>query len=160
MKKHYDICVAGFWYGFNYGSLLNGYAEYKLLKNMGKEVLMLHKPIAPGAPIIDREITEGHNVSFVNKYYDAEDISPRYTYYELKSLNEICDCFCAGSDQIWNYELSFHENLYMPFVEDDKKLISFSTSFGHKKDKTPIECRERIKSYLERYSCNFSKREI
>ena len=50
MKKHYDICVAGFWYGFNYGSLLNGYAEYKLLKNMGKEVLMLHKPIAPGAP--------------------------------------------------------------------------------------------------------------
>ena len=152
MKKHYDICVAGFWYGFNYGSLLNGYAEYKLLKNMGKEVLMLHKPIAPGAPIIDREITEGHNVSFVNKYYDAEDISPRYTYYELKSLNEICDCFCAGSDQIWNYELSFHENLYMPFVEDDKKLISFSTSFGHKKDKTPIECRERIKSYLERYS--------
>lgn len=152
MKKHYDICVAGFWYGFNYGSLLNGYAEYKLLKNMGKEVLMLHKPIAPGAPIIDREITEGHNVSFVNKYYDAEDISPRYTYDELKSLNEICDCFCAGSDQIWNYELSFHENLYMPFVEDDKKLISFSTSFGHKKDKTPIECRERIKSYLERYS--------
>lgn len=152
MKKHYDICVAGFWYGFNYGSLLNGYAEYKLLKNMGKEVLMLHKPIAPGAPIIDREITEGHNVSFVNKYYDAEDISPRYTYDELKSLNEICDCFCAGSDQIWNYELSFHENLYMPFVEDDKKLISFSTSFGHKRDKTPIECRERIKSYLERYS--------
>ncbi len=152
MKKHYDICVAGFWYGANYGSLLNGYAEYKLLKGMGKEVLMLQKPIAPGAPVVDKEITEGHNVSFVNKYYDIEDISNRYTYDELKSLNEICDCFCAGSDQIWNYNLSFHENLYMPFVEDDKKLISFSTSFGHKKDKTPIECRERIKSYLERYS--------
>lgn len=152
MKEHYDICIAGFWYGFNYGSLLNGYAEYKLLKDMGKEVLMLHKPLAPNAPAIDKEITEGHNVSFMEKYYDPEDISPRYTYDELKSLNKICDCFCAGSDQIWNYELSFHENLYMPFVDEDKKLISFSTSFGHKNDKTPIECRERIKSYLERYS--------
>ena len=80
MKKHYDICVAGFWYGFNYGSLLNGYAEYKLLKNMGKEVLMLHKPIAPGAPIIDREITEGHKLV---KCYDNG------LYYSLKCMRQI-----------------------------------------------------------------------
>lgn len=152
MKEHYDVCIAGFWYGANYGSLLNGYAEYRLLKDMGKEVLMLQKPKAPNAPEVDKEITEGHNVLFREKYYDSEDISDQYTYEELKGLNDICDCFCAGSDQIWNHDLSFHENLYMPFVNDDKKLISFSTSFGHKNDKTPIECRERVKGYLERYS--------
>lgn len=152
MKNHYDICVAGFWYGSNYGSLLNGYAEYRLLKEMGKEVLMLQKPISPDAPVIDKEITEGHNVRFVKKYYDPEDISIQYRYNELKELNAICDCFCAGSDQIWNYNLSFHENLYMPFVSDDKKLISFATSFGHKVDKTPRDSMPTVRKYLERYS--------
>ena len=73
MKEHYDICIAGFWYGFNYGSLLNGYAEYKLLKDMWKEVLMLHKPLAPNAPAIDKEITEGHNVSFYEKLFTGND---------------------------------------------------------------------------------------
>lgn len=149
MKKHYDICIAGFWYGWNYGSLLNGYAEYRILKDIGKEVLMLQKP---GAKKGDLEITEGHNVRFVSKYYDEEDISPALPYHRLSELNEICDCFCAGSDQIWNYDLSFHENLYLPFVNDDKKIISFATSFGSKKDNTPKEARFRIKRYLERYS--------
>jgi 2-succinyl-5-enolpyruvyl-6-hydroxy-3-cyclohexene-1-carboxylate synthase len=149
MKKHYDICVAGFWYGSNYGSLLNGYAEYRLLKSFGNEVLMLQKP---GASSDDTEISQGHNVLFVQKYYDAEDISPVLPYDKLSTLNDICDCFCAGSDQIWNYTLSFHENLYLPFAGDDKKLISFATSFGHKKDKVLDASKPRIRKYLQRYS--------
>ena len=148
MKKHYDICVAGFWYGSNYGSLLNGYAEYRILKDMGKEVLMLQKPGTDGG---DLEIIEGYNTRFVNRYYDQEDISPILSYSRLGELNEICDCFCAGSDQIWNYNLSFHENMYLPFVHDDRKLISFATSFGHKKDKVPDKARSTVKKYLQRY---------
>lgn len=149
MKKHYDVCVAGFWYGSNYGSLLNGYAEYRILKNFGKEVLMLQKP---GGDQNDAEIAEGHNTRFVNRYYDKDDISPSLSYDRLGELNNICDCFCAGSDQIWNYNLSFHENLYLPFVHDDKKLISFATSFGHKKDKVPDDAKPVIRKYLQRYS--------
>lgn len=149
MKKHYDICIAGFWYGSNYGSLLNGYAMYRVLKDYGKEVLMLQKP---GATENDEEIKTGHNVEFVKKYYDPEDISPVLPYTRLEELNDICDCFCAGSDQIWNYNLSFHENLYLPFVKPEKKLISFSTSFGHKRDKTPDEAKPRIKEYFQRYN--------
>ena len=149
MKKHYDVCIAGFWYGANYGSLLNGYAMYRVLKDYGKEVLMLHKP---GAAATDPEVISGHNARFIQKYYDPEDISPLLPYNRLHELNEICDCFCAGSDQIWNYNLSFHENLYLPFVRDDRKLISFSTSFGHKQDRVPLQAKERIKKQFERYS--------
>lgn len=149
MKKHYDVCIAGFWYGANYGSLLNGYAMYRVLKDYGKEVLMLHKP---GAAATDPEVISGHNARFIHKYYDPEDISPLLPYNRLHELNEICDCFCAGSDQIWNYNLSFHENMYLPFVRDDRKLISFSTSFGHKQDRVPVQARERIKKQFERYS--------
>ena len=150
MKKHYDICVVGFWCGSNYGSLLNGYAVYCLLKKeFGKEVLMLQKP---GLKANDTEIEEDHNIKFINKYYDSEDISPIMSYSQLLKLNEICDCFCSGSDQIWNYTLLFNENFYLPFVSDEKKLISFATSFGHKYDKTPDEVKPRIKEYLQRYS--------
>lgn len=149
MKKHYDVCIAGFWYGANYGSLLNGYAMYRVLKDYGKEVLMLHKP---GAAATDPEVISGHNARFIHKYYDPEDISPLLPYNRLHELNEICDCFCAGSDQIWNYNLSFHENMYLPFVRDDRKLISFSTSFGHKQDRVPLQAKERIKKQFERYS--------
>lgn len=149
MKKHYDVCIAGFWYGANYGSLLNGFAMYTMLKNFGKEVLMLHKP---GAKATDPEVMSGHNVNFIHKYYDPENISPLLAYNQLRELNEICDCFCAGSDQIWNYELSFHENMYLPFVSDEKKLISFSTSFGHKEDKVPRDARGRIQKLFHRYS--------
>ena len=149
MKKHYDVCIAGFWYGSNYGSLLNGYAMYRVLKDYGKEVLMLHKP---GAAATDPEVISGHNARFIHKYYDPEDISPLLPYNRLHELNEICDCFCAGSDQIWNYNLSFHENMYLPFVRDDRKLISFSTSFGHKQDRVPLQAKERIKKQFERYS--------
>lgn len=149
MKKYYDICVAGFWYGANYGSLLNGYAEYRLLKGFGKEVLMLQKP---NARPDDPEITTGHNTAFIKKHYDAEDISPALPYAELSKLNDICDCFCAGSDQIWNYTISFHENMYLPFAGDDKKLISFATSLGHKVDKTPDSAKPNVRKHLQRYS--------
>ena len=148
LKKHYDICVAGVWYGANYGSLLNGYAIYRILKDMGKDVLMLQKP---GASNTDPEITSGHNTRFVKRYYNSNDISPLLSYADLKELNKFCDCFCAGSDQIWNYNLSFSENLYLPFVDNGKKLISFSTSFGHKKDFTPDSAKSRIKSYFRRF---------
>lgn len=149
MKEHYDICVTGFWYAYNYGSILNGYSTYSLFKEMGKEVLMLQKPNAPES---DSEITTGFNTHFVKKYYDSEDISPVLAYDSLDKLNDICDCFCAGSDQIWNYNLSFREKMYLPFAKKDKRLISFSTSFGHKIDKTPDSAKPRVRSYLERYS--------
>lgn len=149
MKSHYDVAIAGFWYGANYGSLLNGYAMYKTIKSFGKSVLMIQKPNASDT---DVELIQGHNVDFIKKYYDPEDISPSLPYERLGELNNICDCFCAGSDQIWNYTLSFAENMYLPFVHDEKKIISFATSFGHKIDKTPDNVKPRIRKYLSRYN--------
>lgn len=149
MKKHYDVAIMGFWYGANYGSLLNGYAMYYTIKSFGKEVLMIQKP---GAAENDFEITQGHNTDFVKKYYDPEDISPALPYSRLGELNDICDCFCAGSDQIWNYPISFSGMMFMPFATDDKKLISFSTSFGNGKPRVSAEENEKVNKFLHRYS--------
>ncbi|GHU94247.1 hypothetical protein FACS1894208_04990 [Clostridia bacterium] len=149
MKNHYDVGLVGFWYGSNYGSLLNGYAMNRVLSELGKSVLMIQKPNSNNE---DEELKDGHNVDFAKKYYDSEDISPSLPYERLGELNALCDVFCAGSDQIWNYNLSFHENLFLPWVNDDKKIISFATSFGHKRDKTPFEAMPNVRKYLQRYS--------
>ncbi|MCM1144083.1 MAG: 2-succinyl-5-enolpyruvyl-6-hydroxy-3-cyclohexene-1-carboxylic-acid synthase [Blautia sp.] len=149
MKKHYDVAIAGFWYGANYGSLLNGYAMYYIIKSLGKDVLMINKPNASESDI---EITEGHNVDFIKKYYDSDDISPVLSYSQLEELNEICDCFCAGSDQIWNYPVSFGGIMYLPFVNVSKKLISFATSFGNRENSLPNKVATDVKEYLSRYN--------
>ena len=148
MKDHYDIGVVGFWYGANYGSLLNGYAMYKTIQSFGKSVLMIHKM---GYPEGDPELIGGHNIDFINNYYSKDDISPNYSYDKLHELNKYCDVFCAGSDQIWNYPISFGENMYLPFVDKTKKIISFASSFGNLTGNIPDEAVSRLSSYFQRF---------
>ena len=126
MKKHYDVAIAGVWYGVNYGSLLNGYAMYRIIKSFGKDVLMISKP---GATESDIEITKGHNVEFIKKYYESDDVSPALPYSRLGELNDICDCFCAGSDQIWNYSISFHGKRVSVNIYSDMMLFLSGSSF-------------------------------
>lgn len=149
MKQHYDICLTGVWYGFNYGSLLNGYSAYRIFKDMGKSVLMLMKP---GAPENDGELREEHhNMRFLRKYYHPDEISPALPFDRLHELNQYCDCFCSGSDQIWNYSISFQGNQYLPFVSDEKRKISFATSFGHRRNVIPENMKNSVGTWLSRY---------
>lgn len=149
-KGYYDFCVLGFWYGKNYGSLLNGYVLYYLLRKVfNKKVLMVG---LLGRDSFNELSINGHNINFINNYYDKEDIRIQIDYSELYELNKICDSFCIGSDQCWNYKISFYENTYLPFVDREKRIISFATSLGHKNDLIPINAKSRIKSYLEKYT--------
>ena len=147
--KHYDVCVLGFWYATNYGSLLNGYAIYRILKKMGKSVLMLQKP---NSSCCDPELYCGHNIRFIEQFYSKDSISNFYDSSNLDELNNLCDCFCAGSDQIWNYPLSFGEIMYLPFVSNDKKRISIATSFGEIKQNFPNDSVSRLAKYFSNFS--------
>jgi len=148
MKKHYDFGVIGFWFASNYGSLLNGYATYKILKSFGCSPLMINKP---NASLDDWELINTHNVKFVQKFYSKDEISPSYSYDKMKELNQLCGGFCAASDQIWNYALSFNMTTFLNFADDDKKKISFASSFGHADDYTPQVKKEEIRKLLSRF---------
>lgn len=126
MKKHYDIGVVGCWYWGNYGSLLNGYATYQLLKSMGKSVLNIVSPYNGFEP---------HTKKFFEIAYKDDDISPVLPFERLNEYNAICDMFLTGSDQIWNYSPNKDNRRYdkyfrLDFVNDDKRKVSFATSFG------------------------------
>ncbi len=151
MNNHYDTALLGIWWGSNYGSCLNGYAVYKTLKSLGKSVLLVNKH---NASQNDWELADTHNGRFMRKFYPPEDVSPVIPFKRLHELNDVVDTFITGSDQIWNYNInrSFDMVFLQNFVANDKRKISFATSFGHDFDKTPRKILPESIKLMNRYN--------
>lgn len=151
MNNHYDAALIGIWWGSNYGSCLNGYAVYHVLKRLGLSVLLVNKH---NASENDWELADTHNGRFMRKFYPPEDVSPVIPFNRLHELNDIVDTFITGSDQIWNYNInrSFDMAFLQNFVDGSKRQISFATSFGHDFDKTPPEILPQNIKLMNRYN--------
>jgi len=146
MKKKYDIGIIGVWFGGNYGSGFTYYALRKTLIEMGYSVLMIcdssrwHK------------LTSNRGVELaINEGYD---VNADYQIKEFKKLNELCNKFVVGSDQLWNYGIAkgFGKSFYLDFANDDKTKVAYATSFGHSKDFTPEKERPIFSRLMERFS--------
>lgn len=127
MNNKYDVAIFGVWWGSNYGSLMTYYSLYRLVESFGLRAIMIDRPNYPS----NHRIFHTHARRFCNKYYKA--ISPVYKFEELTKLNEQCDTFLIGSDQVWNYGISKHYKggFFLNFADDNKKKISYAASFGH-----------------------------
>ena len=138
MKK-YDIGIFGVWSGCNYGSIATYYALNKVISSMGKSVLMIDKPVLFED---DVELKNTHSRRFANEHYD---ISNQYRLDEFEKVNDLCDGFVMGSDQIWNYEISknFGKRYYLDFADDSKVKVAYAASFGHSVDFAPADERDR-----------------
>lgn len=146
MKEHYDIGVVGCWYWGNYGSLLNGYATFQLLKNFGLSPLNIVTP---------HNEFEPHAKKFMDAVYTEDEMSPVLPFEKVSEYNKVCDIFLSGSDQIWNYysyNVRFRKYFFLDFADDDKKKISFSTSFGSYENKESEDLRAEFEYLLKRYS--------
>lgn len=135
--KHFDVGVAGVWYGTNYGSVLTYYALYRILTKLGYSVLMIDKLRKVEN---DWELNEKiHSRVFAAKHY--QQIAPALKADEMKLLNHYCDTFLMGCDQVWNYGIArnFGLNNYFDYVAEDKRKLSYASSFGHDVSFTPVE---------------------
>ena len=146
LKRKFDIGYIGWWYGQNYGSVLTNFALHQYLKSRNYSVLMIEWPLKekPSGPVAD-----SMSRNLAKKYYD---VSIRRTFNELPELNWFCDMFVLGSDQLWNYWSIKDTNYFyfLDFVEDSKKKIAYSTSFGHPSFGAP-------KSYLKNASYHMNR---
>lgn len=142
--RHYDIALLGVWSGCNYGSIATYYALNRVISDMGYSVLMVDKPAVVNDDI---ELKMNHSRAFANKHYN---ISKSYKLSELGELNNYCDAFVLGSDQLWNYGISkgYGKAYYLDFVEPGKKKVSYGTSFGHAVDFAPEEERPAISKLM------------
>lgn len=147
MSKKYDVGILGVWSGCNYGSIATYYALHQVIASMGKSILMIDKPILSEN---DVERKETHARRFGREHYH---ISKQYRLEDLKELNELCDGFVIGSDQVWNYGISrnFGKMFYLDFAEEQKKKVAYAVSFGHGVDFAPPEERVKIADYMSRF---------
>jgi len=131
--EHYDVGILGVWFGCNYGSIATYYALEQTIESMGYRVLMIHQPrLKPD----DGRMKGRHSIRFAEEHYQ---ISKSYHVSEIGVLNQMCDAFVLGSDQIWNYGVTkiFGHSYFLDFAEDTKKKIAYATSFGSGKFLAP-----------------------
>ena len=84
------------------------------------------------ACIIYRDTKKFYQIcsNFIDKYFSIS--LPCYTIQDLKQRKIVADCFCAGSDQIWNtdYNGKVDPAYFLAFVDTNSKKIAFSSSIG------------------------------
>lgn len=148
-EKKYDVGILGVWTGCNYGSIMTYYALNNVIKSLGYSVLMIDKMLT-GSQQSDVEHKMTHSRRFAEEHYD---ISPTLKKDEFYKLNDMCDTFVLGSDQLWNYGISknFDKLFYLSFADASKKKIAYATSFGHSIDFAPDDERRIISSYMKRF---------
>lgn len=126
IKRKFDVAIVGLWYGLNYGSMATYFALHQTLKKMGLSVLMVENSLRPDS---ENVYDKTHPRRLAHQFYD---ISARYPLRELHVLNNHCDAFLVGADQLWNVDLSrpYRQTYFLDFVDDNKKRISVGTSFA------------------------------
>lgn len=140
----YDVGIFGWWFEdkwSNYGSTLTYYALMEYVSSLGLSVCMITSPFH-----------KRDNASeFVRKH--GYVMTETYPFSDFSKHNKNIDTFLIGSDQLWFYHCykTWGHSLFLDFVDDDKKKISYATSFGHKDPKIPSEEIPVLKKLLERF---------
>ncbi len=149
-EKKYDVGIFGLWYGCNYGSMITYFALNEVIKDMGYTTVMIKNPLGREGTDLNA-LPRSHSLRFAAKHYE---ITPLFHLNEMSKLNQICENFVLGSDQMWNYGLSrpYQQSYFFDFVAENRKSISYATSFGKDTYTAPAEYAEKVKKNLARFA--------
>jgi hypothetical protein len=148
LVSKFDVGVIGLWYGRNYGSMVSYYSLNKQLRSMGLSVLMISNPLERRFAIWWFSNTTPGRLASVHY-----NVSRNRPLCRMVELNEVCDAFIVGSDQLWNYGLSkrYGQAYFLDFVREGKKKIAYSTSFGKREYTAPEDYKALAKTHLKRF---------
>ena len=137
----------------NYGAILASFALHKIVEVLGyNPILIFPKYMYERRLWKEWSIDSNYNfgLKFAKKYLNVSE--PFNSLDDTLKLNNICDTFIVGSDVIWGYfwEENLHFNM-LSFTSNDKKRISYSSSFGL--DSFPSSYKDILisKYYLNRF---------
>ncbi len=139
--SRYDVGIVGFWYGQNYGSILTSYAIYRVVESLGYRAVHLNRPKRMWDFHFDNPDTIANRFIRGKCNVLEEDL-------DYKTINEKCDIFLLGSDTIWNYNTT-QKHLpffFLDFVKQEKKKITYASSFGVPKFTVPDP---ELKAYVK-----------
>lgn len=148
LKGKADVGILGYWYATNYGSVITYYALYKIIENLGYTAMLIDRPEKEKEK--DAEPLTVFSREFLNKYCNIS-ISPKWK--DLEQINDLCDSFIVGSDQVWTRDAIRLMGYYffLSFITDDKKKIAYSCSFGQDKFEALPNTIRRVKYYLKKF---------
>lgn len=154
MNSRYDIGIVGIHTVGNFGGALTYYALYKTICDLGYSALMIERPRnAPHKPKL--------SVIYEQNPYPAYAEAPIYpTKESMRVLNDSCETFVVGSDQLFNDFLynNFGKWATLDWVEDNHKKIAYAASFGHDTIWSPEETRAEMSFFMKKFDA-FSVRE-
>lgn len=148
LSKKYNVAVMGWFWVPNRGAILTNYALNEAIKELGYNVKTIN-------------YMEPHLQKICYKNSIAEKFAKKYlsltnkitTRNGLVNLNKRFDTFIVGSDQLWRWLFKKHPlgHLFLNFVDFDKKIISYATSFGTEKYDGPKYAKQLRQFYLKRF---------
>lgn len=144
-NKKYDVGYVGWWDSDNFGSALTSFAMTRVLRSLGKSVLLLEHP-----GLTPEEVKTSRGYAFAKRHSDTTEIS---RYKNNAEFNQLCDTFLVGSDQLWNWWNNKHATGYffLDFAYKDHKKIAYATSFGCDFTDYPEDIRLKVGYYLSRF---------
>lgn len=156
----------------NYGAVLQAYASQKFLNDAGYDAQLInYTPAAPKQNITQDAPKPGklnHLISIAKhpfKFISAKaktkktnnfkniylKISPTKYVGEISELKEKFDIVIAGSDQIWNTDLSFASKTFFLDFKTSAKKVGYAVSVGRE------QYSELDKEMIHKYNGNFEK---
>lgn len=128
----YDVGILGYWFNKNYGAVLTSYALYKAVEQCGYKTVLLDLPVT-----MDKIEGNYCDENEAGRCFISQNcnVSERYTHrFQLSNLNQKCESFLVGSDQLWHTCRNQYRNkggeFFLDFVDSCKKKLSYATSFG------------------------------
>lgn len=159
VEEKYDVGIVGVATNPNYGGALTYLALKWILEELDKTSLMI---IPPGDDLLwlPKRITNFRK----NPYFDYEIVC--YPDKEsMKELNDKCDMFMVGSDQMFSTHY-INNGIYaecdefasLDWVFDRKKKVAYAASFGEDSIHCPSDIKGRMAYYLNKFD-SFAVRE-
>lgn len=145
--RRWDVGIVGWWFASNYGSALTYYVLARSIEGMGKSVIFIPIPQLNNHNWdIDTQIVE----KFMAKHFR---VAKKRKYENLKEVNQFCDSFLLGSDQMWTESTTklVGYSFFLDFVEKEKKKIACATSFGASKFNSDLKMRYTARDYLKQF---------
>lgn len=130
----------------NYGSIATNYALYRAVNDLGKKAVVLDHW---GRRMGDKAIEFARSYMKLSSDFMANE--------DTQAANQCFDTFIIGSDMAWNWRAnsisSYFQFMMLGFADENKRMISYSSSFGAQKGIKDIDAEARTLGtyYLKRF---------
>lgn len=148
-EQHYEVGLVGVMGNDNIGSILTYYGLYHALTELGYSVLPIERPLDSPLAVSDKA------KAFSKKWLPAYAQPVQYeTLFDMRKLNQVCDQFVVGSDQIYLSSMSRARNhcYFLQWADDSKNKVGYSCSFGGPLARGTKEYYKELQYYLNRFS--------